>query len=142
MRILRQDFACSDREDLSLMNRSLSAALIVSVAVLSAACGGGAGTSSQSSTPATPSASNTPSSASVAPGDFGVAECDAYMKKYLACIDRMPEAARTSARQVLDQTRSSWQQAAATEQGRAGLAMACKSASDAAAASMSAYGCW
>jgi hypothetical protein len=121
------------------MNRSLSAALFVSIAVLTAACGGGS-TSSQS--PATQPASNSPTSASVAPGEFGVAECDAYMKKYLACIDRMPEAARTSARQVLDQTRSSWQQAAATEQGRAGLAMACKSASDAAAASMGAYGCW
>lgn len=122
------------------MNRSLSAALIVSVAVLTAACGGN--TPGQSSTPATQPASNAPSSASVASGEFGVAECDAYMKKYLACIDRMPEAARTSAREVLDQTRTSWQQAAATEQGRAGLAMACKSASDAAAASMSAYGCW
>ncbi len=122
------------------MNRSLSAALIVSVAVLTAACGGN--TPSQSSTPATQPASNAPPSASVASGEFGVAECDAYMKKYLACIDRMPEAARTSARQVLDQTRTSWQQAAATEQGRAGLAMACKSASDAAGASMSAYGCW
>jgi hypothetical protein len=110
----------------------------VSLAILLAACGGGAGPSSQSAQPAQTPAST----ASTAPGEFGVAECDAYMKKYLACIDKMPDAARTAARQAVDQTRSSWQQAAATEQGKAGLVMACKTASDAAAASMSAYGCW
>jgi hypothetical protein len=63
------------------------------------------------------------------------------MTKYLACVDRMPEAARAGARQALDQTRAAWQQAAGTPQGKAALAATCKAASDAAAASMQAYGC-
>jgi len=38
-------------------------------------------------------------------------------------------------------TRKSWQSLAATPQGKAGLAQACKAAHDAAKQSMAAYGC-
>jgi len=90
-----------------------------------------------------PAASSAPApaaSASAASG-FGVAECDDYMKKYLACIDRLAPAAQGQARQVLEQSRAAWKQAAATEQGRAALATTCKAASDAAATAMRAQGC-
>jgi hypothetical protein len=79
--------------------------------------------------------------ASVAAGEFGVAECDDYMKKYLACVDKLAPAAQSAARQGLEQSRAAWKQAAATEQGRAALATTCKAASDAAATAMRAQGC-
>jgi hypothetical protein len=74
--------------------------------------------------------------------EFGVPECDDYLTKYLACIDsKVPEAARATVRQSLDQTKAQWQQAAATPEGKAGLATGCKAASDAAKTAMAAYGC-
>ena len=78
----------------------------------------------------------------VAAGDFGVPECDSYMKKYLACIDaKVPDAVRVPFKQAFDQQKAAWKQAASTEQGRAGLAMGCTQAEAAAKQSMSAYGC-
>jgi hypothetical protein len=44
-------------------------------------------------------------------------------------------------RQTLDQTKAQWKQAAATAEGKAGLATGCKAASDAAKTAMQAYGC-
>jgi len=82
------------------------------------------------------------SAASAASAEFGVPECDDYLAKYLACIDsKVPEAARAMVRQQLDQTKAAWKQAASTPQGKAGLAMGCKQALDAAKTSMAAYGC-
>jgi hypothetical protein len=80
--------------------------------------------------------------AAPAASGFGVAECDEYVTKYLACIDqKVPPSVRDQVRAAFDQTRASWQQAATTEAGRSTLAMACKQATDAARMSMSAYGC-
>jgi hypothetical protein len=73
--------------------------------------------------------------------DFGVAECDDYFKKYLACIDKMAPAAQTQVRQTLDQARAAWKQAASTVEGKAALSGTCKAASDAAATAMRAQGC-
>jgi hypothetical protein len=82
------------------------------------------------------------SAASTATAEFGVPECDDYLAKYLACVDsKVPEAARAMVRQQLDQTKAAWKQAASTPQGKAGLAMGCKQALDAAKTSMAAYGC-
>ena len=82
------------------------------------------------------------SAASIATAEFGVPECDDYLAKYLACVDsKVPEAARAMVRQQLDQTKAAWKQAASTPQGKAGLAMGCKQALDAAKTSMAAYGC-
>ena len=53
----------------------------------------------------------------------------------------MPEAARATLIQSLDQTRAAWRAAAATPAGKDGLANACKQMRDSARASMSAYGC-
>lgn len=72
----------------------------------------------------------------------GVAECDAYLEKYEGCLnDKVPEAARAMLRTSFEQTRKSWKEAAATPEGRTGLAQACRTADDAAKQSMSAYGC-
>jgi hypothetical protein len=73
---------------------------------------------------------------------FGVAECDSYLQKMMECIDsRVPEAAREQFRTSLEASRASWEQAAATAEGRAGLAAACTQATAAASASMGVYGC-
>jgi hypothetical protein len=44
-------------------------------------------------------------------------------------------------RQSLEQTKAAWKQAAATPQGRDGLAMACTQAEAGAKQAMAAYGC-
>lgn len=78
-----------------------------------------------------------------ATGDsVGVPECDDYITKYMACMhDKMPEASRAAMMQGFDQARASWKQAAATPEGQAGLAQACKTAHEAAKTSMQAFGC-
>ena len=69
-------------------------------------------------------------------------ECDDYVTKYLACIDsKVPEPAQAMVRQSLDQATAQWKQAAATPEGKAGLAMGCKAASNATRAALTAYGC-
>lgn len=108
------------------MHRYLPVLSVLATVVVLGACGGG----------------SSPTPASTSTAEFGVPECDTYLTKYLACVDKMPAAAQGPARQSLEQTRTAWQQAAATEQGKAALAAACKTASDSAAAAMSAYNCW
>ena len=73
---------------------------------------------------------------------IGVAECDNYLEKYEACLrDRVPETVRATFRSSIEQQRNSWRSAAATPEGRAGLAQACRAATDAARQSMAAYNC-
>jgi hypothetical protein len=92
--------------------------------------GGGASTSDAGAKPASGAA------------EFGVPECDEYIKKYTACIDsKVPDSAKAMMRQQLDQSKSAWKQAASTADGKAALASGCKQASDAAKAAMQAYGC-
>lgn len=128
--------------------RQLGTGLVALATVALVACGGG---SQSTSTP--PKAADKPAAttttttttapvATVAKGDFGVPECDDYMSKYLACIDsKVPEAQRGMLRQSLDQAKAAWKQAAATPEGRQGLATGCKAATDAAKQAMQAYGC-
>jgi hypothetical protein len=100
-----------------------------------AACGGG-----DKAAPGAKPAGGT--SLAVAEGDFGVPECDNYMKKYLACIDsKVPDMARPALKQALDQSKAAWKQAASTPQGKASLATACTQAEATAKQSMAAYGC-
>jgi len=99
------------------------------ILLFGAACGGGGGAST-SSAPASGAA------------EFGVAECDDYIKKYTACIEsKVPEAQRAMVKQSLDQTKSAWKQAASTADGKAALATGCKQATEAAKTAMQAYGC-
>lgn len=75
-------------------------------------------------------------------GEVGVPECDAYLKKYEACMnDKMPAQARDAAKSGLENTRKTWRDMAANPQTKASLGAACKQADDAAKAGMTAYGC-
>jgi len=102
------------------------------------ACGGGG----DKPATVTPPVAEHGSSAVVADGDFGVPECDQYMRKYVACIDsKVPEMARAALKQGLDQSKAAWKQAASTPAGKAGLAQGCTQAEAAAKAATAAYGC-
>jgi hypothetical protein len=112
----------------------LAFALFSGIGLFLAACGGEE--PEQSTAPAT-----TPSATGSTTSEFGVPECDDYVKKIMACMDKMPEAARTSARTAFDQSRNQWKAAAATAEGRSALSMTCKAATDSARTATSAYGC-
>jgi len=97
-------------------------------------------------TPATPAATPAAAPSAAAPaataGNIGIADCDEYLNKYQACVEsKVPESARATLIQSLDQTRAAWRTASATPAGKDGLAAACKQMRDSARASMSAYGC-
>jgi len=114
---------------------------VVGVAGLSAACGGG-GQSAPPANPPTTAAASTSAAASVAAGDFGVPECDQFMKKYLACVEsKVPEAGRAILKQSFEQQKAAWKQAASTPEGRSGLAMGCKAAEEQTKLSLASYNC-
>jgi hypothetical protein len=140
----------------------VSLALAVACALLLIGCGGSTETNSSNattanktattttttttSTPATTTTStpaSTPTTTASTTGDkIGVPECDNFIEKYEACITgKVPEAARAQFNATLKQWRDSWRQAAATPQGKAGLAQGCKVAADSARQSMKAFGC-
>ena len=85
----------------------------------------------------------TSSTSATSTGDkVGVPECDDYIAKYEACINgKVPEMARAQFNSSMKTLRDSWRQAAATPQGKAGLAAACKQATEQAKTSMKSYGC-
>jgi len=118
---------------------SLRAVAVVLVAgLVAASCGGASEKPAPAQSPAAPAAA----AATGAGAEFGVAECDDYIRKYLACIDsKVPEAGRTAARQSLEQVKAQWKAAASTPDGKSALATGCKAATDAARTSMAAYGC-
>jgi hypothetical protein len=122
-----------------------SAAALVAAALVTAACA--------DSKPAAPPATTAPA-ASVAPAttapaattaaaaEFGVPECDEYMTKWLACVDsKVPAEMRGTYKAAIEQSKASWKQAAATPQGKQGLAMACKQSLDATKQALAAYNC-
>lgn len=75
-------------------------------------------------------------------GQIGVPECDEYISKIQKCVaDKVPDAAKDMLKQGFEKNIEAWKAAAATPQGKAGLAMACKTALDTAKTSMGAYGC-
>ena len=94
--------------------------------------------SSKTTTTTTTSTSTAPST-----GDkVGVPECDDFIAKYEACVSgKVPEMARGAFNSTLKTWRDSWRKAAATPEGKAGLATACKQAADQAKTSMKPYGC-
>jgi hypothetical protein len=65
-----------------------------------------------------------------AAGAIGVAECDEYIKKFDACLAKMPAAAKPAQEQASKQLRDGWKAAAATPQGKEGLKTGCKAALD------------
>lgn len=81
--------------------------------------------------------------AAAADGDkVGIAECDAYIAKYEACIkDKVPAAAQAAMKTSFDAQRKAWRDAAKNADSRATLAAACTQANTLAKQAMSAYGC-
>jgi hypothetical protein len=113
-------------------------------AALSLGCGGGEKPAAEAPRTTMPPATLAPATTmpAAAAGDFGVAECDNYMKKYMACVEsKVPEAQRVMMRQQLDATKAAWKQAAATPQGKASLASACTQMDAQTKPAMKAYGC-
>ena len=119
--------------------------LLTLAVALSAACGQAPPPAAEKAAPAPAApAAQAPAAAAPAPAasEFGVAECDDYLAKYLACVDsKVPEAARAALRQSLDQTKAQWKQAASTPEGKSTLAMACKQMTETSKTAMTAYGC-
>jgi hypothetical protein len=77
-----------------------------------------------------------------AAGEIGVAECDEYLGKIQKCVDEhVPDSAKAMMKQGFDQNIAAWKQAAATPEGKTGLATACKMALDSAKQSMGSFGC-
>jgi hypothetical protein len=73
---------------------------------------------------------------------IGVPECDDYIAKYEACVNgKVPEAQRAVFKSSFDTMRKTWKDAAATPQGKAGLATGCKQALESAKQSMNAFSC-
>ncbi len=122
--------------------RAVAAVAVVVLWGVTMGCSGGAKAGkAQGQTADTATSAAVPAGASG--GDsIGIPECDNYMKRYRECIEsKVPEAARATVRQSLDQATSAWKQAAATPAARSGLAQACQQATDAAKTAMQAYGC-
>jgi flagellar hook-associated protein FlgK len=126
----------------------LSLCLVLGALML--ACGGSsdnantANTANASNTAKanTNTATNTSTTATTSGDKIGVPECDDFIAKYEACVNgKVPEAARATVKTSLETWRNSWKELAKTPQGKAGLAQACKAASDQAKTSMNAYGC-
>ena len=105
--------------------------LCLAAGALMLACGGGDSANTASTNGGT-----------TASGDkIGVPECDEYIQKYEACVNsKVPEAMRASVKASLDTARKMWKDAAATPQGKAGLATACTQALETAKSSMGSYG--
>jgi hypothetical protein len=114
---------------------------IVCACVLTAACSG----SGKNATPAEApkaEAPKTEAAADAAATEFGVKECDEYLTKYTACVSsKVPEQSRAAFVAALDQSKAQWKAAAATPEGRAGLATVCTQALAATKQSLQAYGC-
>lgn len=72
----------------------------------------------------------------------GVPECDDYIAKYEKCVSsKVPEMARAPMLEAFAKTRAAWKEAAATSEGKLGLAEGCKAAAEASKQAVAAYGC-
>lgn len=100
---------------------------LASAAFFALACtGGGTTTTSTEAPPAPPvPAAVTPAAAT---GEIGVAECDQYIKDMTACLGTMDAATKAAMETSFKATADAWRAAAATPEGKAGLAMGCKAA--------------
>ena len=125
------------------MSKSLLLSFILVVAVLAFACAKSESTTNRDATvPAASQPATSPATTASSSDSIGVAECDAFIKSYEACVkDKVPEAARAQFNSTLAQWRKSWRDAAQNPQTRGTLAAACKAQIDAAKQSMKAYNC-
>ena len=72
-------------------------------------------------------------------GKTGVKECDEYIEKMTACLDKMPAASRDAVKQAFDKSVEAWSKMEGA--AKDALAQGCKSALDAAKQSYKAMGC-
>jgi hypothetical protein len=121
------------------------AAAVICAAFLLASCDkltGGNNSNSGNSNSSTKNDNSKPGDTTASGDSVGVPECDAYIKKYEACLnDKVPAQTRDMMKSSFETQRKAWRDAAKTEQGKASLAAACKQADESAKASMTAYGC-
>jgi len=126
------------------MSKSLLLVLTLVVAVLMISCAKSESTTNKDATaPATSQPATSPATTTASSSDsIGVAECDAFLKSYEACVkDKVPEAQRATFNTGLAQWRKSWHDLAQNPQTKATLASICKTQLDNAKQSMKAYGC-
>ena len=94
---------------------------------------------------ATPAAAPTaaePTAAAPAGDLIGVAQCDDYIAKYSKCVDsKAPADQKATLQKSIEDMRTAWKTAAATPEGKTGLATACQAALDSAKTSASGWGC-
>jgi hypothetical protein len=139
----------------------VSLALSLSCALLLAACGGAEApannsstanasnqtsttttTTTTTSTPATTTSTPTTTTTVSSGEKIGIPECDDYLAKYEACLTtKIPDSARAQFNTALERTRDAWRKMASTAQGKAGLAQACRIATDQTKIAMQPYGC-
>lgn len=104
-------------------------------------------TTTQQAAPAEPAATSAePAAPAAEPAvtasadSTGIPECDEYLTKVRACYEtKVPEAARGAMVDGLNQMKAAWLATPADQ--KAALADACKQATEAAKASLQAYGC-
>ena len=126
-----------------MLRRTLPILFILSSLLLFACAKQGAGpTNDAGPTVAKPAATKATPPTTAGTGKIGVPECDDYLAKVDACVSsKVPEAARAQYRAAMETNRKAWQQAASTPQGKAGLAAACKQATEAAKTAYKSYNC-
>jgi ABC-type oligopeptide transport system substrate-binding subunit len=93
------------------------------------------------STTTTTQTTNTSTTTASTGDTVGVPECDEYLTKLQACLAKLPAAAKPTWDSAYEQTKKAWRDAAATPQGKASLAQACKAATDTARQSLKSFGC-
>jgi hypothetical protein len=97
-------------------------------------------TATNKNAPATAAPTTTTSASSSQ--KVGVAECDAFIAAYEACVnEKVPAAARAQLNSSLAQWRKRWHDLAANPQTKPTLVQACKSALEQARQSTKPYGC-
>jgi len=132
-------------------------ALALACAFLLTACGSSDNTATTNNTSTTtnanktttttsPTTTSTPTTTSspttTAAGDkIGVPECDYYLAKMETCLGKIPAAAKEQYDKAMETTKKAWRDAAATPQGKAGLAAGCNQAIETAKTSMKSFNC-
>jgi hypothetical protein len=120
-------------------------AAVCVAALISVACAESKAPAPAASTaPATTAApaATTPAVGTAVDSEFGVPECDAFMKSWTACVEsKVPAEMRGTFKASIDQAKASYKAAASTPQGRSGLVMACTQQLAATKQALAAYNC-
>ena len=126
-----------------MLRKSLLVFSILCIAILIGCSKTETGNSNTAADNSNKAGTSTTSTTGSTSGDkIGIPECDDYIAKYETCVrGKVPEAARAALESSLKTARDNWKKAAENAQSRGTLAAACKQATEAAAASMKAYGC-